>query len=74
MWFFNSRRVAGARPNSEGRYVIRNLPPGEYFAIAYDDIFANEWFDPTLLEQLAPHAARLTIGEYEKKTHDMVAR
>jgi len=71
---FNSRRVAGARPNTDGRYVIRNLPPGEYFAIACDDIFPNEWFDHTLLEQLAPNATRLTIGEYENTTHDMTVR
>jgi hypothetical protein len=74
MWFFNSRRVAGARPNNEGRYVIRNLPPGEYLAVAYDDIAVNEWFDPALLEQLAPGAVRLTIGDSETKRHDMVVR
>ena len=45
-----------------GRYLIRNLPAGEYFMIAYDDILVNEWFDTTLLEQLAPRAARIRIG------------
>lgn len=73
-WFFNSRRVAGAHPNSEGRYVVRNLPPGDYFVIAYDDVLLNEWFDPAVLAQLASRAARIHIGEYEKKTYDMVVR
>lgn len=73
-WFFNSRRVAGARPNSEGRYQVRNLPPGEYFIVAYDDVDVMEWFDPALLAQLAPRAARIRIGEYEKKTYDMMVR
>jgi hypothetical protein len=74
MWFFNSRRVAGARPNSEGRYTVRNLPPGDYLVAAYDDILAGEWFDPMLLAQLAPHAARIRIGENEKKTYDIIVR
>jgi hypothetical protein len=73
-WFFNSRRVAGARPNSEGRYSVRNLPPGEYLVAASDDILAGEWFDPMLLEQLAPRAARIRIGENEKKTYDIIVR
>jgi hypothetical protein len=73
-WFFNSRRVAGAHPNSDGRYVIRNLPAGQYFVIAYDDILANEWFDATLLGQLATRAVRIRIGEYERKTYDMIVR
>jgi hypothetical protein len=73
-WFFNSRRVAGARPNRDGRYQVRNLPAGEYFAVAHDDIEAMEWFDPQMLEQLAPVAARFRIGETEKKTHDIVVR
>jgi hypothetical protein len=73
-WFFNSRRVAGARPNSEGRYVVRNLPPGEYFVLAYDDIEAGEWLDPSMLERLAPRSMRVVLREYEKKTQDLTVR
>jgi hypothetical protein len=54
--------------------VVRNLPPGEYLVAAYDDVLVNEWFNPTLLEQLAPRAARVTIGDDERKTHDIVVR
>jgi len=73
-WFFNSRRVAGARPNADGRYGVRNLPPGEYFLVAYDDILPNEWFDSALLARLAPRAARIRIDEYEQKTYDIIVR
>jgi hypothetical protein len=40
----------------------------------YDDLLANEWFDPAVLEQLVPGAAHLTIGGSERKTHDIVVR
>jgi hypothetical protein len=42
--------------------------------IAYDDVLLNEWFDSVLLAQLAPRAARIHVGEYEKTTYDMIVR
>ncbi len=55
-WFFNSRRVAAVRADPEGRFAIRNLPPGEYRAVATADLEQNEWFDPAVLERLLPAA------------------
>jgi hypothetical protein len=40
-WFPSSRRIASVRPGLEGRYTIRNLPAGEYFIVATDDIDDN---------------------------------
>ena len=73
-WFFNSRRVAGVRPDAQGRYSIRNLPPGEYRIVAAADLEQGEWFDPAVLERLLPAAAAITITGVEKKTHDLVVR
>lgn len=73
-WFFNSRRVAGVRPNPQGRYAIRNLPPGTYRIVASADIEQNEWFDPAVLDRLLPAAATITITGDEKKTHDLTIR
>jgi uncharacterized protein (DUF2141 family) len=73
-WFFNSRRVAAVRVDSEGRFAIRNLPPGEYRAVATADLEQNEWFDPSVLERLAPAAIPLTIAGVEKKSLDLVVR
>ena len=73
-WFFNSRRVAGVRPDAQGRYSIRNLPPGEYRIVATADLEHGEWFDPTVLERLLPSAAAITFTGVEKKTHDLVIR
>ena len=73
-WFFNSRRVAAARVDREGRFVIRNLPPGEYLAVATADLEQNDWFDPAILERLAPTAVAVTIAGVEKKTVDLTAR
>lgn len=73
-WFPNSRRVAGERPNGDGQYAIRNLPPGEYFVAISEDLEPNEWYDPKVLEQLAPEAMRIVLRENERKKQDwMVA-
>ena len=30
-WFLNSRRVAAVATTPTGQYVVKNLPPGDYF-------------------------------------------
>ena len=41
-------------PDAQGRYSIRNLPPGEYRVAAALDLEQGEWFDPAVLERLLP--------------------
>jgi hypothetical protein len=72
-WFFNSRRIVGARPDGDGRYSIRNLPPGDYRIVA-SDLEQGEWFDPAVLERLTAGATAFTITGTEKKTQDLVLR
>ena len=45
-WFFNSRRIAAVRADAQGRYSLRNLPPGAYFVLQTDELEHGEWFDP----------------------------
>jgi uncharacterized protein (DUF2141 family) len=73
-WFFNSRRVAGVRADPQGRFAIRNLPPGDYRAVATSDLEQNEWFEPSVLERLTAAATPLTIAGVEKKTVDLIVR
>ena len=73
-WFFNSRRIAAVPVDGEGRYVVRNLPGGEYFIVARPDLDQFEWFNPLTLEKLAPAAAKLTIRNDEAVTFDIGVR
>jgi hypothetical protein len=73
-WFFNSRRVAGVRPDAQGRYAIRNLPPGDYRLIAAPDLDQGEWFDPSVLERLLPAAMPVTLTIGEKRAQDLTVR
>ena len=73
-WFFNSRRIAAVPVDGEGRYVVRNLPGGDYLIVARPDLDQFEWFNPLTLEKLAPAAAKLTIRNDEAVTFDIGVR
>jgi hypothetical protein len=41
-WYQRSRAVAQTRPASDGKFVIRGLPAGEYFLAAVTDVQREE--------------------------------
>jgi protocatechuate 3,4-dioxygenase beta subunit len=73
-WFFNSRRVAGIRSDPQGRYTIRNLPPGDYRATVALDLEQGEWFDADVLQSLLPTSVVVTIAGTDAKTLDLILR
>lgn len=56
-----------ARPDQEGRFRIRGLPPGEYYVTAVEFIEPGEESDPDLLDRLKVNAQKFSIGEGETK-------
>jgi hypothetical protein len=72
-WFHNSRRVAGAQLSDAGRYVVRNLPAGDYRIAVSDDIDFNEWFDPEMLRGLVARSMQISLGEAEVKALALTA-
>jgi hypothetical protein len=62
-WFEGSWFVRAARPDQQGRYEIKGLPPGEYLAVALDYVQDRMWNDPEYLESLRGSAQRVTIGD-----------
>jgi hypothetical protein len=65
-WFFNSRRIAAVRVDAQGEYVVRNLPAGDYLAVARGDLDPLEWFNPDTLERLAASATAVKIRHDEQ--------
>jgi protocatechuate 3,4-dioxygenase beta subunit len=55
--------VPSAQPVPTNREMIMGLKSGEYYAIAVDDIGAEDSRDPAVLERLSSSASRVTIGE-----------
>jgi uncharacterized protein (DUF2141 family) len=73
-WFLQSRRVAGVRLSGDGRYVIHNLPAGNYLVAVAEDLLPNEWFDPEVLERLRAISVPLSLAQNEVRTFDLRQR
>jgi hypothetical protein len=70
-WGAGARRVQAVRPGVDGRYVMKGLPPGEYYLAAVTDVDQDEWQDTTFLSELMPASIKLTITGSEKKVQDL---
>jgi uncharacterized protein (DUF2141 family) len=70
-WMVGARRSRSARPDTNGRFAFANLPVGEYCIAALTDLDPMEWQDASFLEQVAPAAVKVSIGEGQKKTQDL---
>jgi protocatechuate 3,4-dioxygenase beta subunit len=64
-WIDESRWVRAARPDQQGQYQIRGLPPGEYLAVAVNYVEDGIWNDPEYLESTRQFAQRLTLRDGE---------
>jgi hypothetical protein len=69
-WHPQSRFMSFTRPGPDGGFVVRGLPPAEYFVMAVDRMQGNEgsgeWQDPMFLDSMAPRATRVTVSEGQK--------
>jgi protocatechuate 3,4-dioxygenase beta subunit len=66
-----SRWITGARPDQDGRFKIRSMPAGSYYAIALDYIESGAWSDPELLDRLKTRAKRFTLADGQTETIDL---
>jgi hypothetical protein len=71
-WKPQSRYIATARPDQNGRFEIRNLPPADYFLTVINPEQPGEWYDPQVLETLRGTAVRLTLTDGASKTQDLM--
>ena len=66
-----TRYVTGVRPNQDGRFQVKNLPAGDYYAVALEYIPQGDWNDPDVLERIKAKATRFTLDEGQVKTLDL---
>jgi hypothetical protein len=71
LWSPPTRRVAMARPGNDGKFTVRDLPPGDYLIAAVDDLEPGEWMDPAFLAQLVTASINVSIADGETRTQDI---
>jgi hypothetical protein len=70
-WMPLSRRIASARPGTDGRFSFGSIPAGDYRLTAVTDVEPGEWYDPAFLSQLLPVSIPVTVSEGERKVQDI---
>jgi hypothetical protein len=53
LWVTGSRRMKSARPATDGSFVLKDLPAGNYLMVALTDFEARDFEDRSFFEQLA---------------------
>ena len=67
-WGAASRYLSGGRPDQDGKYRVRNLPAGDYYAIALDYVEQGAGTDPEFLDRIKDRATEFSINDGETKT------
>jgi Carboxypeptidase regulatory-like domain len=70
-WGGNTRYRAVGRPDQEGRFKIRTLPPGRYYVVAVEYLDPSDSGDPEYLDRVRTKATTLTVNEGETKVVDL---
>jgi len=71
LWRPQSRQIMTTRPDQNGKYQLRGLPPGQYFIAAIDPEVPGEWFEPAFLDEQRRGASRFSLVEGDVKTQDL---
>jgi Carboxypeptidase regulatory-like domain len=69
--FAGSRRIAVARPATDGTFRLIGLPAGDYRASAVVDLDPADLDDPAFFEQLLPGALTITLSDGVRTVQDL---
>ena len=66
-----TRYLRPVRPEQDGRFRVRGLPPGDYFATAVESLEQGRQFGPDVQARLRDTARRFTVREGETVVLDL---
>lgn len=67
-WGYQTRFIGSARPDQDGKFTIRGLPPDQYFVVALEYVETGQEFDPEQLAVWKALATTVELREAETKT------
>jgi protocatechuate 3,4-dioxygenase beta subunit len=70
-WGPQTRFIKTARPDRDGQYRIRGLPPGRYLAVALEYLEPGEELDPDRLDEFRRGAIAVDVREAETRSVDL---
>ena len=72
LWTRRTTRIAVGRPDQQGRFAIRGVPPGRYLAAAVDQLAPDEEQYPETLERLRRTSTALTLEDGQSRYVELV--
>jgi hypothetical protein len=66
-----ARFIRVLRPDQQGRFETRGLPPGDYFAVAVEALEQGGQWDPEFRKRVEPSAKRFRLTEGQTATVDL---
>jgi hypothetical protein len=63
----SSRFLMSAQSSQTGQFRLKDVPAGEYYAVAVPSLPFRAWTDPDVLIRLQPIATKLKVNEAEQK-------
>ena len=70
-WGYMSRFFQSSRPDQDGRYKVKALPAGDYYAVALDFVEPGEASDPEFLDRVKARAVAFSLLDGDTKTLDL---
>lgn len=71
-WLYSSRYIRSARPDTNGRYNIRSMPPADdYMIIAVQGLESGQGADPDFLARALEEAKAFSLADGETKALDL---
>jgi protocatechuate 3,4-dioxygenase beta subunit len=67
----STRFMRTIRPDQEGRYQIRGMPPGDYVAVAVETLEQGGEWDPAFEQQMKPRGKMFRLNEAQSLTLDL---
>jgi hypothetical protein len=59
------------RPDQQGRYQVRGLPPGDYVAVAVESLEQGGEWDPAFQQQMRPRGKSISLSDGQTATLDL---
>jgi hypothetical protein len=66
-----TRFVRAVRPDQQGRYETKGLPPGDYVAVAVESLEQGGEWDPAFQQQMKPKGKSLSLTDGQSATLDL---
>lgn len=71
LWNSGSRRMKSVRASSDGSFVLSNLPAGEYYVAALEDIDGDEWKKGDFLSTAVSSSIKVQIRDGQTTTQSL---